>query len=86
MLTRRALLAIAPTLAAAATANLRDLRNQLCEAANAFHEPYTDWAQRMNDSRDKSQTVPAPAVQAFQPLGELWRNVERKFRAWLRGY
>jgi len=45
-----------------------------------------EWAQRMNASKDKPETIPADALQAFDPLPKLWRDVEHKFRTWIRGY
>lgn len=59
-------------------------RDQLCTTANEFHAPYANWARRMNSGRPG--TIPADAVEAFGPLPNLWRRVERKFRTWVRGY
>lgn len=59
-------------------------RNQLCTSANEFHQPYATWAARMNAGRPG--TIPADAIEAFQPLPALWRRVEHNFRTWLRGY
>lgn len=82
-MTRRLFLLSAP---AAIAGTPRSLRNALCDAGNAFHEPYVEWAQRMNASKDKPETIPADALQAFDPLPKLWRDVEHKFRTWIRGY
>lgn len=79
---RRAFLA---AIAAAQLARAEESpRNQLCAAANDFHAPYAAWAGRMNSGHPG--TIPADAVEAFQPLPALWRQVERKFRTWIRGY
>jgi len=60
-------------------------RNQLCESANEFHQPYSLWADKMNAAQSNPYTVPADAIEAFQPLPQLWRKVERKFRTWVTG-
>lgn len=59
-------------------------RNELAEAANAFHRPYATWAERMNAPHSPG-VLQADAVEAFQSLPGLWRKVEDKFRGWVRG-
>jgi hypothetical protein len=57
-------------------------RNRLCMAANEFQGVYVQWAAEMN--RDVN-TVNAAAIRQWEPLPEMWRKVERLWRAWLRG-
>lgn len=59
-------------------------RNELAWANNDFDHQHADWAKKMNATGPG--TLPAAAVEAFEPLGEMWRQVEKKFRTWLRGY
>lgn len=57
-------------------------RNRLCAAGNDFNAGFAKWATAMNVKRD---TVDMGAVEAFEPLPNLWRKVEGLWRAWLKG-
>ncbi len=58
-------------------------RNELAWAHNDFSKQDKLWADRMNA---KVETVDAKAVELFQSLPELWRQVEKRFKTWVRGY
>lgn len=56
-------------------------RNRLAAAGNEFQAGFDRWATAMNA---KPGTVNMAAVEAFEPLGGLWRKVEHLWREWLR--
>jgi hypothetical protein len=58
-------------------------KNQLAAVANKFHEQYVKWATAFN--RVKPDTLDAAENEAFLPLMEMWRKVERLRGDWIRG-
>jgi hypothetical protein len=56
-------------------------RNRLSNAGNVFNTAYARWADEMNRNVG---TVNATAVRAWEPLPEMWRRVERLWKAWLQ--
>ena len=84
-MTRRTLLALFPGIAAAGGVPVSP-RNSLCTAANEFHAPYATWAETMNVASKSPHVIPADAIEAFEPLPNLWRRVEHAYRAWVRGF
>ncbi len=57
-------------------------RNRLCNAANEFNLAFSAWAKAMNEHRD---TVDMGAIEAWIPLPDAWRKVERQWKEWLVG-
>jgi hypothetical protein len=79
--TRRSLIAVFPLLGLAAAPDTP--RNRLCAAANEFHEPYREWAERMNETKG-SGTIDACAARIMSYLPKRWRKVERLWKEWLK--
>jgi hypothetical protein len=76
-MTRRALFCFIPALMDESP------KNQLATVANRFHEQYVKWAAAFN--RVKPDTIDTAENEAFLPLMELWRKVERLRGDWIRG-
>jgi hypothetical protein len=78
-MTRRALF----LLPLSALAEVRDTPyNRMALAANKFDEQHRIWAERLNVTH--GQTLDARAVEAWEPLPKLWRDVEHLWAEWVR--
>jgi hypothetical protein len=57
-------------------------KNHVARLANQFIDQLGNWAQEMN--RLTPSTIGLKEIQAWEPLAELWRQLEKAHRQWLR--
>jgi hypothetical protein len=76
-MTRRALFAFAVPLMDESP------KNQLAAVANNFNEQFIKWANAFN--KVKPGTIDVAENEAFTPLMQMWRKVERLRGDWIRG-
>jgi hypothetical protein len=79
--TRRAWFLVLAGVPLAARPSLRD---EVAIAGNAHSVQYAEWTKAMNAHRAPG-TVDARVVEAWGPLPELWRRLEKAWRHWMLG-
>jgi hypothetical protein len=60
------------------------LRDEVAIAANAHSARYASWLNAMS-AHWAPGTVDARVVEAWDPLPELWRRLEKAWRNWMLG-